>query len=120
MKAIKLLLLLSSVVLLSFSFAVAAGDIEKGKILFNDPNFAGAVSGKSCSSCHPEGKGLDKAADKKVFTIMGKKQKSLEEAVNFCIEGAIKGKPIDPTSEQMQNIVSYIKSLRVKSPGNKN
>jgi len=43
---------------------------------------------------------------------MGKKQKSLEEAVNFCIENALKGKAINPKSEQMKDIVAYIKSLK--------
>ncbi|MCK7470385.1 MAG: DUF6529 family protein [Desulfomicrobium escambiense] len=46
---------------------------------------------------------------------MGKSQKSLEEAVNFCIEGALKGKPIDPKSDQMNDMVAYIKSLKGKA-----
>ena len=97
--------------------ALAAGDAAKGKALFNDAKFAGATSGKSCNSCHPDGKGLEKAADKKEFNIMGKKQNSLVEAVNFCIEMAIKGKPIDATSNQMKDIVAYIKSLKGKTMG---
>jgi len=97
---------------LIFSFAFAAGNVEKGKALFNDPKFAGGTAGKSCSSCHPDGKGLEKAAEKKEFGIMGKKQMSLEEAVNFCIMNANKGKAIDPKSEQMKDIVAYIKSLK--------
>lgn len=92
--------------------AFIAGDVAKGKALFNDTKFGGATSGKSCNSCHPNGKGLEKAGDKKEFNIMGKKQKSLEEAVNFCIEMAIKGKAIDTASNQMKDIVAYIKSLK--------
>ena len=45
---------------------------------------------------------------------MGKKQNSLEDAVNFCIENANKGKAIDPKSEQMKDMVAYIKSLGMK------
>jgi cytochrome c len=85
---------------------------ERGKTLFNDPKFAGGTAGKSCNSCHPGGKGLEMSADKKEFKIMGKTQKSLEEAVNVCIEMANKGKAIDPKSEQMKDIVAYIKSLK--------
>ena len=48
---------------LIFSFAYAASDAEKGKALFNDAKFAGGV--KSCGSCHPNGKGLEKVGDKK-------------------------------------------------------
>jgi cytochrome c553 len=61
---------------LVFSFALAAGDAAKGKALFNDPKFAGGS--KACGECHPNGKGIEKAGDKKEFAIMGKAQKSLE------------------------------------------
>ena len=92
--------------------AVTTGDTGKGKLVFNDVNFGAGTSGKSCNSCHPDGKGLEKSGDKKEFTIMGQNQKSLEEAVNVCIEMALKGKAIDPKSEDMVNIVAYIKSLK--------
>jgi len=99
---------------LTFTVAFAAAEAEKGKALFNDVKFAGGV--KSCDSCHPNGKGLEKSADKKEFNIMGKKQKSLEEAVNFCIINANKGKAIDVKSEQMKELVAYIKTLKSKKP----
>jgi len=94
------------------SSAVLSGEIEKGMTLFNDAKFSGAISGKSCGSCHPGGKGLENAADKKEFNLGGKKQNSLEEAVNYCIVNAIKGKAVDTKSEQMKAVVSYIKSLK--------
>ena len=100
---------------LLFTPAFAAEDIEKGKELFNDTKFAGATSGMSCNTCHPNGKGVEKSGDKKEFNIMGKKQNSLEEAVNVCIEMATKGKAIDAMSNQMEDIVAYIKSLKRKS-----
>jgi cytochrome c len=91
---------------------VMAGNVEKGKSLFNDPNFGNGTAGKSCNSCHPEGRGLEKSGEKTEFNIMGKKQNSLEEAVNFCIENALKGTPIDPEGQDMKDIVAYIKSLK--------
>ncbi len=81
MKVLRIALMSMIVLGIIVSFAFAAGDVAKGKSLFNDPKFAGGT--KACNSCHPDGKGLDKAADKKVFKIMGKTQRSLEEAVNF-------------------------------------
>jgi len=99
---------------LIFSFAFAAGEAEKGKALFNDAKFAGGV--KACSSCHPNGKGLEKSGDKKEFNIMGQTQKSLEEAINACIVNASKGKAIDVKSSQMKEMVAYIKSLKAKKP----
>lgn len=37
--------------------------------------------------------------------------KTLEEAINLCIVNANKGKALDPKSEQMKDMVTYIKSL---------
>ncbi|NWF51773.1 MAG: hypothetical protein HXY47_01650 [Nitrospirae bacterium] len=113
MKALRIGVFAIVVLFLIFS-GVFAADVEKGKVLFNDPKFANGTAGKSCNSCHPGGKGLEKAGEKREFKIMGKTQNSLEEAVNFCIENANKGKAIDPKSDQMKDIVVYIKSLAKK------
>ncbi len=114
MKTLKIVLLTLIVLGLTFSFSYAKMHLpeERGKTLFNDTKFGGGTAGKSCNSCHPDGKGLEKSAGKKEFGIMGKKQKGLEDAVNFCIEMALKGKAVDPKSEQMKDIVAYIKSLK--------
>jgi cytochrome c len=42
----------------------------------------------------------------------GGTHKTLEEAVNTCITMALKGKALDPQSEQMKEIIAYIKSLK--------
>lgn len=120
MKSARIIMIAMVVVGLAFSSALAGKHLpeERGKALFNDAKFAGGS--KSCNECHPGGKGIEKAGDKKEFKIMGKTQKSLEEAVNFCIENANKGKAIDPKSDQMKDIVAYIKSLAkkpAKAPG---
>jgi len=114
MKLIKILFILVVALAVLFTLALAAGEAEKGKALFNDPNFAGGL--KACSSCHPNGQGLEKAADKKEFHVMGKTQKSLEEAINTCIVYASQGKAIDVKSAQMKEMVAYIKSLKAKKP----
>jgi len=113
MRLLKIILIPLIVVALAYTVAFAAGNVAKGKALFNDPKFGNGTSGKSCNSCHPNGKGLEKAGDKKEFNIMGMKQNSLEEAVNFCIENPLKGKAIDTKSKQMKDIVAYIKSLKM-------
>jgi len=85
----------------SFSLALAAGDASKGKILFNDTKIGGANAGSSCNSCHPGGKGLEKAGARK----------DLPEVINACIETALKGKPLSPKSPEMADLVAYVKSL---------
>lgn len=119
MKVLRIVLLSIVALGLLFSGAFAMKHLpeERGKTLFNDAKFAGGT--KACNECHPNGKGLEKASDKKEFNIMGKKQKNIEEAVNFCIVNANKGKAIDVKSEQMKDMVAYIKSLKGKAAGKK-
>jgi cytochrome c553 len=103
----KSIIVILSIVFLGllFSQAMAAGDAKRGKALFNDPKLGGGTTGTSCNSCHPQGKGIENAADKG----------DLEGQVNACIENALKGKGIDPKSSEMADIVSYIRSLKGKT-----
>ncbi|MBI5026359.1 MAG: hypothetical protein HZC12_06490, partial [Nitrospirae bacterium] len=93
MKTMKVFLLAVLSAILALSFANAAekpkaekASIEKGKALFNNSKLGGGTAGKSCNSCHYNGKGLEKSGAKEEVNIMGKKQTGLEEAINFCIE----------------------------------
>jgi cytochrome c553 len=102
MKALKL----GALVVLTFVFgsglvfaASHEAIIEKGKALFNEPKL-GTV-GKSCNTCHKNGKNMEKAAAKK----------DLEATINNCITGALKGKALDAKSAEMQSLVLYIKSV---------
>ena len=106
MKGLRIMMLSMISLVLIFSLAVAAGNAEKGKALFKDPKFGGGTAGVSCNSCHPDGKGLEKAAD----------MKGLEKQVNACIQNALKGKGIDPKSAEMADMVAYLKSLKGKTP----
>ncbi len=85
---------------------------SKGEALFNDPKFGNGTSGMSCNSCHPGGRGMAAAAKKSTFSLMGKSASSLEEAVNICIEMPLKGTPIPNNSQDMKDMVSYIKSSK--------
>jgi cytochrome c553 len=102
MKVLKVAPLFTLFLGLSFSFAFAQGDAAKGKALFNDSK-VGTV-GRSCNSCHPNGKGLEKAVDRK----------DLPKVINSCIENALKGKRIGLDSVDMADLVAYIKSLKGK------
>lgn len=89
-------------------------NVERGRELFMDERFSSRKVSRSCNSCHPNGKGLEKAGGKDEFNIMGQRQGSLEDAVNFCIEKGLKGKAIDPNGQEMKDIVAYIRSLKQK------
>lgn len=116
MKFIRTAFLITVALSLVFSAAFAMKHLpeERGEALFNDPKFAGGS--KACSACHPNGRGLERAADKTEFNIMGGTQKGLQDAVNFCIVNANRGQAIDVNSDQMKDIVAYIKSLKPSTP----
>lgn len=103
--------LLSLTAIFIFVSLASADDIAKGKALYNDPKLGGATRGKSCASCHPESSAV-RWLNKKEFSIMGSKAKSLEEAINICIEKAMGGKAIDTKGDDMKALVAYIKSLK--------
>lgn len=112
MRVLRLAMIFGCIAMFATSLlAFPKGDIEKGKALFCDQAFAGATTGKSCSSCHVNGKGLAKEGDKTEWRIMGKRYKNIEDAVNYMIETALHGKAIDPRSDEMVHIAAYIKSL---------
>ncbi len=102
MKGLRIAVLGVVSISLMFTLALAAGNPEKGKALFNDPKLGGGTAGLSCNSCHQDGKGVEKAADRK----------DLEKQVNACIKNALKGKGIDPKSAEMADVVAYIRSLK--------
>jgi cytochrome c len=112
MKKFKIALLSIIVLVMVFSVGFSMKHLpeEQGEALFKDASFAQGK--RACNSCHPDGRGLEKAGTKAEFHIMGMVQKSLEEAVNFCIVNANKGQAIDQNSDDMKDIVAYIKSVK--------
>jgi cytochrome c peroxidase len=104
MKSIKVLLFFLLVVLLSvgFAFAVQGVSLELGKKLFNDPHLG--TNGKSCNTCHVDGKDLSNAGT----------MKGLSGIINACITHNLKGNALDVNSVEMQSMLLYLKSLGQK------
>lgn len=102
MKRMKTVVALLSVLMFCSYSAWAAGpSLEEGKKLFNDPALGGSTNDKSCSSCHADGKGLQKAAN----------LPHIEDRINKCIQGALKGQPLDKNSDAMKSLKMYVESL---------
>jgi cytochrome c len=114
MKSVKVLLAVGTSLLLLSSLTFAAGNIEKGKALFNDPKLG--TNGTTCNTCHPNGKGLEQAGakGKEQWVTPGGVTKTLEGAINICITMALKGKALDNKSQKMLDLAAYIKSLATK------
>jgi cytochrome c len=104
-------LVASALLIATVVFAAHHTPEERGKALFNDTKLGGATSGRSCNTCHPDGKGLVGVGEKKLWKTPGGESTTLEDAVNICITMALNGKALDVKSEQMKNLVAYLKSL---------
>ncbi|MBU0673499.1 MAG: cytochrome-c peroxidase [Proteobacteria bacterium] len=97
------MILLTAAILVGTGGMVIAGEssVELGKKLFNDPTLGGSTNPKSCNTCHPDGKDLEKAASKS----------SLSSTINNCIKSALNGEKVDGRSVEMRSLKMYIESL---------
>ena len=113
MKKKTVFLTVISILTMPLVFTLAAAEqhtpADMGKIHFNNPEFAGGK--RACNSCHTNGKGLEGAGTKTSFAIMDSQQASLEEAIKMCIVYANEGDVLKVGETEMQELVSYIKSL---------
>ncbi len=80
----------------------SAAESSQGKELFADPKLGGGSLGLSCNSCHPEGDGLGTGSD----------LEQIKKIVNHCIKKDMNGQGIPPDSNEMNNLISYIVSIR--------
>ena len=117
MRYLKIALMSFMAVTLIFTAAFAATSVERGKALFNDPKAFGAPGSASCATCHPDGKGLESSGKwlKRTFINPVGSWLKLQDAINVCIMMANKGKVIDPRSQEMKDLVAYIRELSRES-----
>lgn len=83
---------------------------ELGKSLFSSTSLG--TNGKSCSTCHQSERKLGVLASKDSW--FGGNAKTLEQAINLCIEGTLKGKALPEDSVEIQSIALYMRSLTKK------
>ena len=99
MKGLVLSIICCCALLTTISAQASGGDIEKGKVLFNDPGLGASTNAKSCGTCHEDGD-LSEAG----------KRKDLKKFINMCIERPLSGKPLEYDSQEMLHLEAYIKS----------
>jgi len=80
---------------------------ELGKKFFYSPSLG--TNGKSCSTCHQSERKLGVLASKGSW--FGGNAKTLEQAINFCIESTLKGKALPEGSVEIQSIALYMRSF---------
>lgn len=97
----RMVMTLSMLAVASLTMADDGASLSRGKELFTGNQLG--TSGKSCSMCHPGGKGLEKAA--------AYDEGELGEIINQCLKNPLKGKALDPASVEMKSLILYIRSL---------
>lgn len=101
----------------AFTIALAAGnclaaDARHGKLLFESPALGGGTSGKTCLTCHENGRDFSpETLTRKTYDIMGNPVANLSGVINFCIEVALRGEAIPENGKDMQDLIAYLSVL---------
>ena len=97
-------ILLLSIFLLSTvpATAIESPSLELGKTLFESTELG--TKGRSCSSCHPQGEGLDLVGD---FN-----DEELKDIINACIRDAQGGALISVESQEMEALLIYVRTFQ--------
>ena len=98
------LMLIALPLLASLAWA-AEPSMERGKELFNSTKLG--TNGKSCATCHRDGKKLEKAATYA--------DDELGALINQCIKNPLAGKGLDPYSSDMKSLIMFIKGFAGRS-----
>jgi cytochrome c len=61
-------------------------------------------NGKSCATCHPQGKGLERIADYDDAT--------LRDIINFCIRDALQGEMLPAEAAELRALGSYLRRFQ--------
>lgn len=91
--------------------------MELSEKLWNDAKLG--TAGVSCSTCHPDGKGLKKAPYPK-YVAMPDDIVTLDQMINFCMLNPMKGKPLAWNSVEMTALASYVQSHSKEEGGQMN
>lgn len=95
------LMLVMPALVSSLALAADGPSMERGKELFHSTKLGS--NGKSCATCHRDGKNLERAATYD--------EGQLAETINQCIENPLKGHALDPASRDMKSLIIYIKTF---------
>jgi len=81
--------------------ATESPNAQLGRQLFESTQLGS--NGKSCSVCHPGGKGLEE--------ISAYDDPTLKEMINFCIRDALKGTMLDLQSQELEAMLAYLRTF---------
>ena len=82
-----------------YAHAIETPSLSLGKALFDSAELG--TKSRSCATCHPQGKGLDKVGD---FN-----DAELKDIINACLRDAIGSQTISLESQEMNALVGYVR-----------
>ncbi len=82
--------------------ATEAPTLDLGKTLFESTELGS--TGRSCATCHPQGKGLEMVGD---FN-----DAELKDIINACLRDALKAEMISVESQEMDALLAYVRKLQ--------
>lgn len=98
-------LLLFLVLVASPTLAGKRASVKWGEELYKSPSLGSSTNEKSCRSCH-------KKNDKKMLKkVMKMSKDELNTVINRCIADLLKGKALDPESEEIRAVRMYLNFL---------
>jgi len=97
----RMIMIIVCMLLFPISVAIGSSDPDTGEKYFYDTSLG--TNGKSCASCHADGKGLEEAGDYDMS--------ALKEIINFCIRDALKGKMLPADDPKLAEIEKYIRQF---------
>ena len=87
------------------AYAIEAPSLSLGKTLFDSTELG--TKGKSCATCHPQGKGLSMVGD---FN-----DTELKDIINACLRDAVGAKMISAEAQEMNALVGYVREFQKKN-----
>lgn len=87
------------------AYAFEAPSLSLGKTLFESTELG--TKGRSCTTCHPQGKGLDMVGD---FN-----DTELKDIINACLRDALGAETISADAQEMNALVGYVRKFQ-KNP----
>jgi len=113
------ILLAASALFLAAAGSSLGADAQHGKLLFESPALGGGTSGKTCLTCHENGRGFSpETLSRKTYRVMDNPVANLAGVVNFCIEVALRGEAIAENGEEMKDLLAYL-SVFIKNNSGK-
>jgi cytochrome c peroxidase len=84
------------------SQAIETPSLELGQTLFESSALGSKQ--RSCSTCHPQGKGLEMVGD---FN-----DSELKNIIAACLRDALNAKPISTESQEMNALLAYVRTFQ--------